>query len=414
MSTRRTRRLLGPMSLPLLVGSLSAACAAHPHDHVDGHPSVLGTTVGDGGALGISDPGPGGILVSASGEVLALEGYPFPPVNPGDTAFVDGWSMRFDRLLVTVDHVVLADSPDQSPTDESQTGPVVAEQDGPWAIDLHVGGPLQGKGGNGEQAVPFTSFTSQNKNGGAPFDPSQRYAFGFDVVPATSNAINVNLDAAAMSDYQDMIAKGYTVLYVGTATFQGASCTTSDPSYDFSRLPTTLHFRFGFKSPTSYVNCQNPDNDPAQPFPGEEHERGVQVLPNRSIIAQVTIHTDHPFWESTVHDTPAHFDQIAARYVGLDGGAPLATLDDQIGVDFTAFHDGAGAPLPWRSCLSTYVIPASGTMGFDAHGVPVDPGGSPDQGLRDYRDFMTYNQSTQGHLNSDGLCFVRRNYPSPR
>ena len=35
------------------------------------------------------------------------------------------------------------------------------------------------------------------------------------------------------------------------------------------------------------------------------------------------------------------------------------------------------------------------------------------QALRDYRDFMTYDQSTQGHLNSDGLCFVKRNYPSP-
>ena len=28
-------------------------------------------------------------------------------------------------------------------------------------------------------------------------------------------------------------------------------------------------------------------------------------------------------------------------------------------------------------------------------------------------DYMTYDQSTQGHLNSDGLCFVDRHYPSP-
>jgi hypothetical protein len=33
--------------------------------------------------------------------------------------------------------------------------------------------------------------------------------------------------------------------------------------------------------------------------------------------------------------------------------------------------------------------------------------------MRDYADYLTYNQSTQGHLNSDGLCFVSRNYPSP-
>ena len=56
-----------------------------------------------------------------------------------------------------------------------------------------------------------------------------------------------------------------------------------------------------------------------------------------------------------------------------------------------------------------------GQMAFDPHGVPATtPTGDPATGLRDYYDFVTYNQSTQGHLNiEDGLCFVRRNYPSP-
>jgi hypothetical protein len=40
--------------------------------------------------------------------------------------------------------------------------------------------------------------------------------------------------------------------------------------------------------------------------------------------------------------------------------------------------------------------------------------GDPSTGFRDYADFSTYNQSTQGHLNSDGLCVVQRHYPSPR
>ncbi len=52
-------------------------------------------------------------------------------------------------------------------------------------------------------------------------------------------------------------------------------------------------------------------------------------------------------------------------------------------------------------------------MSFDPHGVPAAPSNDPSQGLRDYYDFTTYNQSTQGHLNSDGLCYVKRNYPSP-
>src|SRR6266446_6759458 len=84
------------------------------------------------------------VLLSLSGEVLSLDGYPFPPVNPGDTAFVDGWEVVFSELLITVDHAWMASTPDLDPTDQSRTGPRVAQLDGPWVIDLHKGGPLPG------------------------------------------------------------------------------------------------------------------------------------------------------------------------------------------------------------------------------------------------------------------------------
>jgi hypothetical protein len=54
------------------------------------------------------------------------------------------------------------------------------------------------------------------------------------------------------------------------------------------------------------------------------------------------------------------------------------------------------------------------SMGFDSLGIPHNPQGDPTQVLRDYYDYLAYNQSTQGHLNSDGLCFVERHFPSPR
>jgi hypothetical protein len=44
-------------------------------------------------------------------------------------------------------------------------------------------------------------------------------------------------------------------------------------------------------------------------------------------------------------------------------------------------------------------------MAFDAQSV---------SGLSDYYDFATYNASTLGHLNSDGLCYVDRHYPSAK
>jgi hypothetical protein len=366
-----------------------------------------------------TDQGSNAVLVTASGEVLALGGYNFPPASADAPAFVDGWEIRFSKMLVTFDHVKLSQNPDQSPTDESQTGALVAQEDGPWAVDLHKGGSLAGKGGSGEQAAPITAFVNQNKNGNATFDPTQRYAFGFDIVPATTSAKNVNLDTSSgstdLQDYQEMITKGYTALFIGTATFRGTSCSSpsGSPTYDFTKLPTVVNFRLGFVSPTTYINCQNPDNDPATPLDGEEHERGVAVKSNATVIAQTTFHTDHPFWDSFVHDSPAHFDQIAAQYVGV--AAPTATIEDMVSVKTfsTGFTDKNGASLPWRSCLSTYTPPDHLAMHFDVQGRTVNTSATaPGDYLRDYRDYMTFNESTFGHLNADGLCFVKRNYTS--
>jgi hypothetical protein len=356
----------------------------------------------------------GAIELTASGEVLALGGYAFPPATPSDPAFVDGWAIHFDKLLVTVDKITLSESPDTAPADQSQTGKQVAEVTGPWAIDLHRGGPIQGKGGADEQAVALAMLDRQNMNGDSAFDDTLRYAFGYDLVGATANAMRVNVPADD-PDYAVMIQKGYTVMYVGTATWKGGtSCTSTNSAFDFTTLPTEVTFRLGFKSPTTYVNCQNPDNDPAKPLGPEEHERGVQIKTNATTIAQLTVHSDHPFWESFTHDSPPHFDQLAALAKKDAQGHYGVTTDDAVGVNYTAFPAGSGK-LPWRSCLSGYTPPNSNAqMGFDSHSVPYNPTGDPSMVMRDYADYLTYNQSTQGHLNSDGLCYVRRHYPSPR
>src|SRR5207244_2852080 len=83
---------------------------------------------------GTHDPGPGGVIFSVSGEELAFSGYDFPPANDGDPTFVDGWDVKFDRLLVTVDKITVSENPNMVPTDQSQNGPLVAEVDGPWAV----------------------------------------------------------------------------------------------------------------------------------------------------------------------------------------------------------------------------------------------------------------------------------------
>jgi len=384
------------------------------------------------------DPGHGGIVFAASGEVLALSGYAFPPANAGDPAFVDGWDVQFTRLLVTVDKIKLSSNPDYSPSQGTlQSNSLVAEVDGPWAIDLAHGDSsyLQGKGGPGEEAVPIAALSRQNQPAGntAAFKTDgTRYAFGFDTVAATSSAMNVNLDDAGVADYAEMVKDGCAVMYVGVATFRGGVVTAttgnmadytkcnSDPEY--ASWPKTVSFRLCFKSPTSYVNCQNPDNDPAKALAGEEHERGIAFEASRSVVGQVTIHTDHPFWDSVLHDSPAHFDQFAARVVPLagDGGAetdaaaaPTVTLDMTMGVDYRGYTDSNGNALKWRYCMDPPTdvhAQLTGAMAFDPQSVPHATGTDRTTGLLDYYDFATYDQSTQGHLNSDGLCALQRHY----
>jgi hypothetical protein len=351
------------------------------------------------------------VLLSASGEILSLDGYPFPPVNPGDNAFVDGWEVVFNELLITFDHVWMAEGPDTNPDDQSQTGRRVAQLDGPWVIDLHKGGPLPGAGGGGEQAMPFATMVNQNLlPGNPPFDPAVRYAFGYSVIRATPNAINVNLDPSQIPDYQDMIANGMTVLYRGTAIFHGTpqTCGSTDPSFDFSTVPTQVNFYLGWTTPTNYTNCQNPSL-PGPGVGGEDHPRGLIVSPSQQIIAQVTIHTDHPFWENFDSDgPPAHFDQFAIR---AQGG--LVRLENSFLQNYTAFD------VPWRYCrtdLTGYIPPDTlPRMRFE-QGRFYDPTLtqplSSYTSFRDYYDFTSHVQSSQGHLNANGLCFDDRQFPS--
>lgn len=355
------------------------------------------------------------LTVTISGEGAARTGFAFPPASPDDLAFVDGWDVRFERILVTVDAITLSDNPDANPTDQAAAGPVLATAHGPWAVDMTKPGVVTelstGDGSLLDGKDPYAQILARFDALGAAgrFDPARRYAFGYDIVAATPSANRTNLDAAAEADYADMIERGVSVLYVGTATFKGESCTSSDPSYDFSTLPGVVRFRLGFKTPTTYKNCQNTDLR-GKPFDGEEAQRGVQVDAHGGTVAQITLHVDHPFWSTVNHDAAElFFDQMAAA-ASPDG---TLVIEDLAKVDLSGFKDADGHALPWRSCLSHKPV-KPGTRRFDAGSVAVDPTGAPETALRSYADFVAYQQSTQGHLNADGLCAIERRFPAPR
>ncbi len=426
--------------------------------HIDAGMGLKSFPVG-----GPPDPGPGAFYVTISGESNAINGYPFPPDNySSDTYMYDGWQFEIEAYIVIVDKITLWSMPNTSCTDQSQHGPAVAELTGPFVVDLHKGGAIIGQGGYPEQATPIGVITNQNLVSGSPaLDPTVTYGWGFSTIPAGTpfagytgevagyNAYNVNLTPDEADDYAYMVEHGASVYYRGHAVWLGNTgtyaCTQtnagnpagvfdggppdggagitfvpdgSTAAYDFTKMPEKgLNFRFAFATPTNYVNCQNYTSGlPGQC--GEANSRGVQVNSATSAITQVTVHMDHPFWQSFEEDTPVHWDQIAGQYVGVpnpDGGFIESHIDDFHGVPFQPFTDHAGNKIPWRNCAGPYYTdPGNGAMFFTTLSVPVCPGGNtPATCIGDYYDYIRYTQSTQGHLNSQGLCYIDRQFPSP-
>src|SRR5579872_779209 len=95
---------------------------------------------GDGGLRSFTPPDltklrQGQLLLTASGEALAQTGYAFPDM-PSNGVFADGWAVHFNHFIALFDKVTVSNNPDMVPTDQSQMGELVAEADGPWAIDL--------------------------------------------------------------------------------------------------------------------------------------------------------------------------------------------------------------------------------------------------------------------------------------
>jgi hypothetical protein len=341
---------------------------------------------------GSDDPQKSGELqVTVSAEALGAHGYAFPPTSGQELAFVDGWSVDFERIIVAIDNVTLSEVPDKDPGDQSVLGAKLARRKGPFVVDLKAVGNAMDKGGAGRVAIRLPIDDLKDV-----FDLEQRYAFSYDLVAVTPDATFVNVDADD-PDVLTMIEDGQRALFKGTARFKGQSCRSSIPDYDFESLPKEVQFEFGLEGAINYVNCQNPDNTGA-PLEGEEAQRGIQMLPGRVTTAQITIHTDHLFWGAISHENLPMFDPFAANARLVDGThrVDLKTLES---VPVPNISDAQGKPLPWRSCVDTsmYVMPTQPPqITFDA--------GS--QALEHLRDFVQLNAATMGHLNADGLCYV--------
>jgi hypothetical protein len=344
----------------------------------------------------------GGFDIIVTGESAATGGLPYPAARDGDPFFEDGWSLTFTHVVVFIDHLTVNENPDRSVGDQSLTGALVAQGDGPFVVDLAIPGPVESKEQNGT-AWPVTTLRSPK------FDTTQKYAFGYAVTAGTEGAKRLNsVDDAVVAK---MVENGWAVWFNGVAEFKGTSCRSSVEGYDFSRLPKKVQFSLGYKVPTTFKNCLNPE---LQPSPS----RGIQSIAGYNATTQLTFHLDHLFWESLQEDAPLRFDLLAARKSVEPGmPAPMSvtlTQDDVVGTDFQAGEDAQGVALPWRYCAPAQSNDRlTGRVSYDPKGVPVSAGGGR-EGLKDLGDYMAYNLSTFGHLNNDGFCFPARDFPAPR
>ena len=336
------------------------------------------------------DDAPRSVQVSASGEALAQRGYGYES-NPaeGEPVFIDGWELRFTRYLVVVDKVgVYAQGAD--PDVRESVGKPVVEQRGPWIVDLKKTGPLVGAGGAPETAIPLTVLN-------ADFDTTRTYAFSYETAPASFAVRNTNLRMADEGALREMIEHGWVKYIEGTATYAGRTPSESVDS-TFRPYPKRVHFVFGVADPARYANCHNPEIGESD----EPKNRGVRPNADGSVRAQLTLHTDHAFWDQAdVEGTPLRFDALAARVptFGEERAEHELRLSDLADISPSALRDRRGDPVRDR---------ADQTRGYSP-GVVAPPvyGSNGVEEITDLRSFVAYNNRAQGHLNSDGLCLVQ-------
>ena len=365
---------------------------------------TLACSMASCGPAGPANPA-GGFKVTITGESGAQDGFAFPATD--GPAFIDGWELKFESVVVFIDKVTVSENPDKVAGDQSQTGDLVAQLDGPFVVDLVKEGPISAEEDNGK-AWELGVIANQNKKGGIAFDATQKYAFGYELAKASSGAKNIGgVDAAVAST---MVSKGYAVWMKGTAEWKGTNCRTTNAAYDFNRVPKKINFEFGFATPVTFKNCINPQLMPAE-------SRGIQGKKGADTVAQVTLHLDHPFWEALEEDAPLRFDLIAAqKSVAAGMTAPASasvTAEELASLGFVAGKDAQSNDLPWRYCGDMAAGErTTGNVSYNPNGVAVSASGGA-AGLKGLADYMSFNLSTFGHLNNDGLCFPARNYPAP-
>ena len=252
---------------------------------------------------GCGDSGGTGTLeVRLSGEEASREGF---PVGTGDDtiAFADGYTLTFEKVLVSITDVALRDGDDGAAL---SADPVVA--------DLHLGEPV---------AWTFEGVPAQRW-------PDVRYRY--DVPPADARL----LEGVDASDVEGMRAAGASLRVTGEASDTEGTAYPFDLLLDISVLN---------------ARCEN----------GLDETDGIVIPDNGVVQAELTIHLDHLFFDTYASDdAQLRFEPWAAVY---DDSSPI-TLADLASQTIADLRDREGEALRDGTDLVVY---DPGTLELEAN-----------------------------------------------
>ena len=243
-----------------------------------GIPFILASCLDSG------DEGVGSLRVTLSGEEGAKVGYPFT-VDGETIGFVDGWTLRFDEVVVGVAALRLRGA-------DGDEAPFVADA---VVASLRTEDPV---------AWEFE---------GVPARRWDRLSYALRVPPADAR----NLGGVPEATLARMRALGAALYVTGTAT---------------SAAGRTVSFELHLPDAVAADRCES----------GRDGRPGVVVAPSARTDVELTVHLDHLFFDSLVVETAEmRFEALAA--VADDGGR--ITLDALAAQPLADLRDGAGMPL---------------------------------------------------------------------
>ncbi len=213
--------------------------------------------------------------ITTWGEEYIEEQIPFDP----DGGFIDGWSLTYEKFLVTFHEVTIADS----------DGTVAATMEGSRLVDNVVKGK--------KDLVSFSELEAR------AYD-----SVGYQIKPATATS---ELIGATEADRAMMVMNGYSVFFRATATSTGGA---------------TKRIELGFKTGTQYSSCLQAA-ETGQPI------QGIVVVEGGTDVSELTTHGDHFFYDrlkaspDPAVETQLRFQEKADADANMDDDITQAELN---------------------------------------------------------------------------------------